>query len=496
MESYASRLIVVSNRLPFVLTLSESGEWELQRGSGGLVTAMNPVLQSLGGVWVGWPGALEEERAANPRDFQRCLTDISRESDYRVEPVMLTSEEKDHFYYGFSNEILWPLFHDLLSHCNFESKYWSAYRAVNRKFALATARVSGPDDFVWVHDYHLIAVASELRSLGVSSRVGFFLHIPFPPDDIFAALPWREEVLEHLLEYDLIGFQTERDREHFVQCLRTLLEGVEIEEDGPTQLVKWAGREIVLGAFPIGIDFEEFASAAAAEEVTRQAKAFRESLDGQRILLGVDRLDYTKGIPQRLEAFRLALRRYPELQGTTTLVQVAVPSREEIPRYHELRAEIEQLVGAINGEFTLPPWVPIQYIFRSLDRTELLAYYRAADMALVTPLKDGMNLVAKEYCACNIEEDGVLVLSEFAGAASQLGNEAFVVNPHDVDAVADAIYQGVLLDRDQRRQRMRRMRNIIRHYDIHHWVEQFLSAVPPLPSCRNRDIEKARTADG
>src|SRR5690606_21729372 len=323
MTSPAGRLIVVSNRLPFVLSRMENGGWEVQQGSGGLVTAMDPVLKRLGGVWVGWPGTLEEERAANPEEFRHRLTGISREAEYLVEPVLLTAEERDDFYYGFSNEILWPLFHASLSHCNFEGRYWSAYRAVNRKFAEVTARVSGPQDFIWVHDYHLMAVASELRSLDVSSRIGFFLHIPFPSDDLCAALPWREEVLENLLDYDLIGFQTDHDREHFVQCLHAFLDGVEVVENGPLQVVSRAGREVLLGAFPIGIDFEEFASGAAAQEVTHQARLLKESLDDQCVILGVDRLDYTKGIPQRLEAFRTALRRYPELRGSTTLVQVA-----------------------------------------------------------------------------------------------------------------------------------------------------------------------------
>ena len=253
---------------------------------------------------------------------------------------------------------------------------------------------------------------------------------------------------------------------------------MQVAESGPLQVVTRAGREVLLGAFPIGIDFEEFASGAAAQEVTHQASLLKQNLDSQCVILGVDRLDYTKGIPQRLEAFGTALRRYPELRGNTSLVQVAVPSREEIPRYHELRTEIEQLVGAINGEFAAPPWVPVHYIFRSLERTELLAYYRAADVALVTPLKDGMNLVAKEYCACQIDEDGVLILSEFAGAASQLGKDALVVNPHDADMVAEAIYQACHMEPDERRQRMRNMREIIRRQDIRRWVDSFLSSVP------------------
>jgi alpha,alpha-trehalose-phosphate synthase [UDP-forming] len=465
-------LVVVSNRLPYAAVRDEAGDWRLEPGSGGLITAMQPVLRGRGGRWIGWIGAADEELPA----AQEMLASSSKSFGYELIPVPLSSAERDGFYQGFSNEIVWPLFHDLLSLCRFDPAYWAVYQSVNRKFAEVTASHSGPDDFIWVHDYHLMAMAGELRRLSVRSRLAFFLHIPFPPLDIFVKLPWRFSVLGSLLEYDLVGFQTIRDRRNFLQCVRVLLPTAEISGKGTVVNVRFEGRDIRVGTFPISIDARAFERRAREPEVVEKAKSLRTDEPGRKIVLGIDRLDYTKGIPQKLEAFRWMLASAPELAGKVTLVQVVVPSREEIPGYRDHRTTIEGLVGEINGQFTRSGWVPIHYIHRSLEGPRLPAYYVAADVALVTPLKDGMNLVAKEYCASRVGDDGVLVLSEFAGAAAQLQGGALLVNPYDVEGVAAAIRRAIDLPLEEQRRQMRRLRRSIREHDIDHWLNSFLRA--------------------
>jgi len=320
-------------------------------------------------------------------------------------------------------------------------------------------------------------VGADLRELGQHARLGFFLHIPFPPPDLFVKLPWRVAILNALLQYDALGFQTLRDRRNFVQCLRTLIPRVRVHGKGQVLVVSHEGREIRAGSFPISIDYNAFLRQAARIEVEQAAKRLHEKLPNRVLVLGIDRLDYTKGIPHRLRAFRAALQRYPALRERMSLIQVVVPSRVEIDEYQGLKLEIEQLVGQINGEVVRPGgWVPVWYVYGSLSRTELLAYYRAADIALITPLKDGMNLVAKEYCVCSIEEDCVLILSEFAGAAAQLHGGVLLVNPYDIEGVADALWAAFNMSTDERCARMRRMRRSIRSYDVFWWVDRFLRA--------------------
>ncbi|MFQ5771355.1 MAG: trehalose-6-phosphate synthase, partial [bacterium] len=460
------------NRLPIVLTQNENGEWQVQSGSGGLVTALAPVLRNRGGIWIGWPGTVEKECG----NLEKALAQETKNFGYTLKPVNLTTEDKEKYYDGFANEIIWPLFHDFAAHCNFNPDYWLAYQQVNHKFAKVIMQNVRQNDFIWVHDYHLTGVAKELRKMGVQSRIAFFLHIPFPPLDIFVRLPWRFQILHALLEYGLIGFQTLRDRRNFVQCVRTLIQGTRIFGKGQVITMQFENREIRVCAIPISIDFEEFAKLASAKEVCDKAWYIHEDLPNLKLFLGVDRLDYTKGIPERLKAFRRALIRFPELQQKATLIQVVVPSRRSIPKYAALKTEIERLVGEINGQLTRSGWVPIHYIFRSLERPELLAYYRTSEIALITPLKDGLNLVAKEYCACNLEGNGVLIISEFAGAAAQLQKYAILVNPHDIEGIAEAIYHAFKMDFDERKARMRKLRQIVRRYNIFWWVDSFLRA--------------------
>ncbi len=468
-----ARLITVSNRLPVVLERDDNGTWDVRTGSGGLVTALAPVLRNRGGTWIGWPGAVADGDGV---DIEELLDRAAQESGYQLRSVMLSAEERLKFYQGFANEIIWPLFHDLQTLCDFNPSYWYTYQTVNRRFAHAVTEASRPGDFIWIHDYHLMSVAKELRALGVKARCGFFLHIPFPPLDLFMKLPWRFQLLRDLLEFDLLGFQTMRDRRNFVHCVRTLVKDVRVKAQGSYATIRTQNREVRVGSFPISIDAREFARQAASQEVAETAWYIHEDLPQRKIILGVDRLDYTKGIPHRLDAFRSALRRFPDLHEKVTLIQVVVPSRFNIPRYMKLKTEIERLVGEINGEFTRSGWVPIHYIYRSLDRRELLAYYRTAEVALVTPIKDGMNLVAKEYCASNLEGNGVLILSEFAGAVAQMQRGALLVNPYDLEGVGAAIYQAIQMPEDERRRRMGRLRAGIRRQDVYWWVDAFLQA--------------------
>jgi trehalose 6-phosphate synthase/phosphatase len=474
-----NRLLVVSNRLPVVLRKDKAGEWSAEPGSGGLVTALLPVLKHRGGTWIGWPGTPVDSASD---DLDRALGRAGDALGCALQPVHLDEHEEHNFYRGFANEVIWPLFHDLQTLCNFDPVYWRVYCEVNRKFASAVMRASGPDDFIWAHDYHLMNLASEMRAMGCRSRIGFFLHIPFPAPDVFLSLPWRKQLLKALLEYDMVGFQTLRDRHNFVDCVRALIKDVRIQGKGNVLVAEVHSpdgrkREVRFGAFPISIDFNEFMRSASSAQVAAKAQELHKLLPKRKLVLGIDRLDFTKGIPQKLKAFHDLLTRHPDLQEKISLIQVVVPSRTGIPEYEALRTNIEQLVGRINGQFVRPGgWVPVWYVYSSLTQEELLAYYRAADIALITPLKDGMNLVAKEYCACSIEEDCVLILSEFAGAAAQLARGALLVNPHDVEGVADALLRAHEMSVPERQARMRRLQRSIRNNDIFWWVDAFLQA--------------------
>lgn len=465
-------LVVVSNRLPFAFSRDESGELSVEPGGGGLVTALKPILRNRGGRWIGWTGATDEEVPNAAAHFAGSV----RQHGYEIVPVGLSAAERDLYYYGFSNEVLWPLFHDMPSHCNFKPEYWTSYQAVNRKFAEVAAEGLGREDFIWVHDYQLLTMARELRALGVTSRLAMFLHTPFPPSDLFIKLPWRFPLLEAMLDFDLVGFQTLRDRRNFLQCVRVLMRPSSITGKGAVVGLRAQGKELRVGAFPISIDPAEFEQRARQTDVIAKRQKIREDAGGRRIVLGIDRLDYTKGLPDKLEAFRTMLQRYPELRGQVTLIQVIIPSREDIPRYQQSKMDIERLIGEINGQFTREGWAPIHYIYRSLDGPRLPAYYLAADVALVTPLKDGMNLVAKEYCATRIDGGGALVLSEFAGAAAQLQKGAYLVNPFDVEGVAAALARALTAEEQERRKRMRRMRRAVKHADIYRWLDAFLRA--------------------
>ena len=474
------RLIVVSNRLPISFS-KQKGVLKAVPSSGGLVTALTPILREHGGTWIGSPGSLTDSEgrdgADNEKDIQRLLDDSARDQDYKHVAVHLSEEEQTNFYEGFSNEIVWPLFHDLQSRCRFSPNYWSFYQRVNKKFAEAVLEVAKASDIIWIQDYQLMQVAVTIRKKRPKAKLAFFMHIPFPSPDIFEKLPWRGEILDGLLQHDLIGLQTARDEHNFIACLRKFLPEYKIERQGEMRIVHHAQGKSRVQFFPISVDFRWFSDAAQQDRVIARAAEIREQLHDVHVALGVDRLDYTKGIPERLRAFSALLRNYPALRGKITLFQVVVPSRETIVGYQNLMAEIERSVTHINGEFAEVDWVPVHYLHRSIPRDELLALYRAANTAIITPLKDGMNLVSKEYCAARSDSDGVLLLSEFAGAAPQLRTGALLVNPYDEIGVAAALNRSFHMERDERRKRMSRLRTSIRRNDILHWRDSFFAAL-------------------
>lgn len=469
-SSLSKRLLIISNRLPAVIA-HDDGAWAMKPGTGGLVTALAPIMRKNHGVWIGWPGCGEEA------PLGRLLKEFREQEGYQLVPVPLREEDVEQYYRGFSNAAIWPLFHDLLGNCHFELANWQAYDAVNQKFAAVIAEHVRTDDFIWVHDYQLMLVGSHLRDMDMQDPLAFFLHIPFPSPDLFRRLPWKTQIIRGLLAYDQIGFQTLRDRRNFVQTATMLVPEVEVaSRHRHHTLLKFGDRIIKVGHYPISIDFEEFNDFAHSHEVEDAAWYLHENLRGRQLVLGIDRLDYTKGIPERFLAFERALEKYPELIKRISLLQVVIPSRTLVPDYANLKEQLDQLAGRINARFGQPEWVPIHYVFRCLERVQLLARYRTSEIALVTPLRDGMNLVAKEYCASSVENNGVLILSEFAGAADGLGKHALLVNPYDTDGTADAIYRAYTMDPEERRQRMMHLRAEIRRNDVHRWLRRFVDA--------------------
>lgn len=466
----SNRLVVVSNRIPISFTEQE-GKIVATPSSGGLVGALQPLAREHGGLWVG------SVSSADSPALREQLANVTREQNITFHPVFLSPEEQAKYYEGFSNEVLWPLFHDLQSMCVFDPEYWRFYRQVNEKFAAAIDEKAGADDLIWVQDYQLMQVASALRARRPNAFLSFFLHIPFPSPDIYGKLPWRRTILEGLLAYDVIGLQTGRDLRNLVASLRCYLPDLSITGTGEHRTVHHPRGATTLSAIPISIDYREFNEGASDPAVLERVSTLHNESSGQKIAIGVDRLDYTKGIPERIRAVRAFLREYPEFRRKFTLIQVVVPSRENIQRYQELLSNLERLVSSVNGELAEPGWTPIQYMHRAIPKQELLALYRAADIALITPLKDGMNLVAKEYCASHTDNQGVLILSEFAGARPELRTGALIVHPYDETGIASALKQAMEMEPAESRRRMLRMRQQIRHSDILAWRDRAFHAM-------------------
>lgn len=457
-------MVVVANRLPVDLTVADDGTTSWRRSPGGLVSALEPVMQATDGAWIGWTGSPDVEAEAFDAD------------DMHLVPVTLSADEVADYYEGFSNDTLWPLSHDVISPPEFHRHWWDAYRRVNRRFAEAAAGLAAPGAVVWVHDYQLQLVPALLRELRPDLRIGYFHHIPFPPLEIFAQLPWRRQVVEGLLGADLVGFQRSGDAGNFIRVVRRL---TDLTARGQlVQVPDGDGERVVrAAAFPISIDSGKFDAMARRPEVRARAAEIRADLGNPEVLLlGVDRLDYTKGIRHRIKAYGELLAADRLSVPEATLVQVASPSRENVEAYQQLRDEVESLVGRINGEFGAIGSAAVHYLHHSYPPEEMAALYLAADVMLVTSLRDGMNLVAKEFVAACVDDRGVLVLSEFTGAADELAG-ALLVNPHDIDGLKDAIERAARMDRKEMRARMRKLRRRVLADDVTKWSDSFLAAL-------------------
>ncbi|GII91985.1 alpha,alpha-trehalose-phosphate synthase (UDP-forming) [Sinosporangium siamense] len=455
-----SSFLIVANRLPVDRVVGADGAAAWRRSPGGLVTAIAPVMQRREGAWLGWHGAPGEEVKPFDHDGMHLV------------PVPLSAAEVELYYEGFSNATIWPLYHDVVATPIYSRVLWDAYRAVNDRFARAAAEVADENAVVWIQDYQLQLVPAMLRKLRPDLRIGFFLHIPFPPVELFWQLPWRREIVEGLLGADLVGFQRPGGAANFVRLCRRLL-GLQHHRNE----VELDGRRIRAEAFPISVDFSELDTLVREPSIVARAKEIRSELgEPEHMLLGVDRLDYTKGIGQRLKAFSELLADGAVKPGEAVFVQIATPSRERVEEYRRLRNSIELQVGRINGEHSQLGHQPVQYLHQSYNRRELAALYFAADVMVVTPLRDGMNLVAKEYIACRHDLRGSLVLSEFAGAADEL-KQAFSVNPYDVEGMKRAMLTAMRATPHELSRRMRSMRRRVATYNVDRWAGEFLAAL-------------------
>jgi trehalose 6-phosphate synthase len=453
-----SRLIVISNRVS-----KPTGEG--QGAQGGLAVALAAALRDHRGLWFGWSGETAEEFTGH--------IDLQRHEGVTTATVDLEEQDVDEYYNGYANRTLWPLFHYRIDLAEYDRSFAGGYERVNERFAETVQPLIEPDDLIWVHDYHLIPLGQQLRDRGVRNRIGFFLHIPWPPARLMVSLPFHEGLVLSLLAYDVIGFQTEEWLESFRHYVERELGG-HCDPDGTIHVGE---RSVHAGAYPIGIDYAEFAKAAASLKAQESFERMRVSSAGRRTIIGVDRLDYSKGLEERFLGYRRFLEDHADCQGDVFLLQIAPPSRGEVATYEVIRERLDELSGRINGEFAEVDWVPIRYVNQGYPREELAGFYRAAEIGLITPLRDGMNLVAKEYVAAQDPEDpGVLILSRFAGAALQLA-EALLVNPYSKEEISDAILQAIEMPREERIRRWRALNESVERDDVLAWRKAFVSAL-------------------
>jgi trehalose 6-phosphate synthase len=452
------RLIIVSNRVAI----------PKKRGAvaGGLAVGVLGALRDQGGMWFGWSGELTDRSSAEP--------EIVRKGNIDFATIALNEQDFEQYYNGYSNKVLWPVCHYLLDFIQYDSADFDGYRRVNQTFASKLAPLVKPGDMIWVHDYHLIPLAAELRSAGLDNPIGFFLHVPFPSYEAFRAIPGHEFLLRALTAYDVLGFHTPRDLKAFRTCIdEPFVEATFIDENR----VRAGDGELIADVFPIGIDVDEIQTLAVESQSMKTVQRMASSLDGRQLLIGVDRLDYSKGLKQRLLSYERLLERYPNAQRNVTLMQIAPPTRTGVRAYDEIRSELEQASGRINGRFAESDWVPIRYLNKGVDRKPLMGFFRNAAVGLVTPVRDGMNLVAKEFMAAQDPEDpGMVVLSSLAGAACEL-TDAVIVNPYDRDDVADGIATAISMSLDERKQRFAAMIEILRKNDITAWRTRFVDAL-------------------
>ncbi len=454
----SGRLVVVSNRLAD----------PRKPAAGGLAVALGETLNRTGGMWFGWSGTIADTHTPGEGELR-----VQQAGPVTLATVDLCQEDHDSYYLGYSNGVLWPVFHYRLDLARFDAGDIVGYRRVNQLFARKLLPLLKPDDTIWIHDYHLIPLAAELRALGCTQKIGFFLHIPLPPQLILAAIPQHEWLMRCLFSYDVVGLQSEADALHFSRYAEAEIHAESLGD----HRFRAFGRTIVCRAFPIGIDVDEFAALTHGKEAQDMYQRMTEEYARRRLLMGIDRLDYSKGIPHRVRAFRELLKQYPENRNSATLIQIASPTRESVDAYADIRTELEGLCGAINGDYGELDWMPIRYIHRTVARKRVPGLCRASAVGLVTPLRDGMNLVAKEYVVAQDPADpGVLVLSRFAGAAEQL-KEALLVNPYDTQGTADVLQRALRMPLEERQQRHRALLQRIREHDVHWWRRTFLDAL-------------------
>ena len=456
------RLVVISNRVAVPKARGAAG------AQGGLAGALNAALKDRGGVWFGWSGQESEDRTGN--------MDLQRNDGVTTATIDLSPRDVDEYYNGYANSTLWPLFHYRIDLARFDKRTGESYERVNDRFAESVMPLVEEDDLVWVHDYHLIPLGERLRSRGVKNRIGFFLHTPWPPTRLLTSLPYHERLVRTMLSYDLIGFQTSEWLSSFVHYCETEL-GASVDKQ--TGKIEFEGRTVIARAYPIGIDWEHFQSQGEKDEAKEAEERFLTSIRGRTGMIGVDRLDYSKGLPERIDGIGRFFDQNPERTRDLVFVQIAPPSREDVESYKKIRAELEQKTGQINGARSEVDIVPIRYVNRGYSHPELYGFFRASKIGLVTPLRDGMNLVAKEYVAAQDPEDpGVLVLSEFAGAAQQLGRDvegALLVNPHSPDVLASAIKKALDMPLEERKRRFEAMIGTVREDNVRAWTEDFCS---------------------
>lgn len=454
-----SRLIVISNRVSVPDKKKKDG------AQGGLAVALGAALKERRGIWFGWSGKETEVFTGD--------LNMQRQDGVTTATIDLEPQDIDEYYNGYANRTLWPLFHFRIDLAEYERQFGSGYERVNERFATSVAPLIEPDDLVWVHDYHLLPLAKMLRDRGIKNRIGFFLHIPWPPTRLLVSLPFHERLVLTMLEYDIIGFQTREWLESFCHYVEKELGG----SVDPNGLIRFEDRVVRAKAFPIGIDYKQFSRAAQSDTAVSAHKRLLQSAEGKKILIGVDRLDYSKGLPDRFDAYDRFLTQNADSAKDVVLLQIAPPSRETVDTYQEIREALEGMTGRINGAHADIDWVPIRYVNRGYSRAELAGFYRAAHIALVTPLRDGMNLVAKEYVAAQDPEDpGVLILSRFAGAALQL-SDALQVNPHSSDEVSEAIRTALAMPKEERIRRWKGMIETVKNEDVQKWREDFVCAL-------------------
>lgn len=460
------RLVVVSNRGPYHLRLTKRGITR-ERTVGGLVTSILPMVEMFGGLWI----------ASGEPEGRFPGTPGPRAFDLRY--ITLTADQIKGYYHGLSNSALWPLCHYFLGNVRYDGGQWQMYEQVNRQFADAVLQETNGRDVVWVHDYHFALVPRFLRDKKANARIAFFWHIPFPPPELFRTFPWRKQLLEGLLSCDLLGFHISEYSENFIETAVRVL-GAKREGDS----VCYQGRITRVIARPIGIDYRAVERVAHSKRTEERLKRLRDTFHGQKLILGLERMDYTKGILERLRGMELLLEQRPELHGRVTLIQIVTPSRTEVDAYRQRKREIDEIVGRINGRFSSDFWIPVRYLYRSISPTEVIVYYRAADIALVTPLRDGLNLVAKEYVASRVDGEGVLILSEFAGAARQL-SEALLVNPYSTEEMAAALAQALMMPAEEQRRQMSAMQERVKQQDISWWAKEFLDYMVRIEPSRS-----------